>query len=466
MKACNTWSYYPYTPFLTDVGRPYICRLAPGESSVEIEWISSEDREMEYTVWLGLRDGDLRPILSTEKCFCKLTELEKETEYRCKVVTKTGSSRDRLFRTGACPGIVVNYLHPEDPAYSFSGQYLCSPSLVRHPDGFLLASMDVYGSSTPQNLTLIFRSDDDGKNWRYVSELFPCFWGKMFIHKGSLYMIACSTEYGDLLIGRSDDGGKTFGQPTVLLRGSCNPRVAGVHKNPQPVVEYRNRLWNTMEWGCWHRGTHAPTVISAYVDSDLLDPSSWEIAPPLPYDPSWPGTAEGNSAGNIEGTLVVAPDGKLYNLMRYDMTKCKPNYGRILAYRVHDENPGAPLTYSGAIEFPANHSKFEIQYDQQTKCYWSVASRILDSGCAGNRNLLSLLYSRDLKHWELAVDLIDRRDEDPHFTGFQYVDFFIEGEDILYLCRSALNRPHNFHDSNYSLFCRLKNFRRLVEMQA
>ncbi len=462
MKACDTWSYRPYTPLIGDTGHPYICRLAPGKSSVTIEWIPQEDIGAEYTVWLGPRNGELHSVQTTQACSCELTGLKNDAEYRCRVETKTGASRERLFRTGAVPGTIVNYLHPEDEAYSFSGQYLCSPSLVRHPDGYLLASMDVFDYSTPQNLTLIFRSDDNGVSWHYLSELFPCFWGKMFIHKGMLYMMACSTEYGDLLIGRSEDGGRTFGQPTVLLRGSCNSKVPGVHKNPQPVVEFHHRLWNTMEWGCWYQGTHAPSVISADIDSDLLDPHSWEIAPPVPYDPSWPGTAKGKSAGNIEGTLVVAPDGNLYNIMRYDMTKCQPNYGRVLAYRVHDEDPSAAMTYSRAIVFPANHSKFEIKYDKESKCYWSIASRILDSGCIGNRNLLSLFCSRDLEHWTVAADLIDFRNEDPRYTGFQYVDFLIEGEDILYLCRTALNKPHSFHDSNYSMFCRLKDFRKYL----
>ena len=136
-------------------------------------------------------------------------------------------SRIRLARCGESVGAAVNYLHPDDEAYAFSGRYLCSPSLVRHPDGYLLASMDLFAGNHPQNLTLIFRSDDDGKTWHYVSELMPCFWGKLFIHKGELYMLSCSTEYGDLLIGRSDDGGKTWGAPTTLLRGSCPCKEVG-----------------------------------------------------------------------------------------------------------------------------------------------------------------------------------------------------------------------------------------------
>ena len=322
--------------------------------------------------------------------------------------------------------------------------------------------MDLFAGNTPQNLTLIFRSDDDGRTWQYLAELFPCFWGKMFVHRDRLYMLGCSTEYGDLLIGRSDDGGTTFTAPTVLWRGSCKGELPGIHKNPQPVVEYNHRLWNTLEWGCWHQGTHAAMVMSADVDADLLDAESWRLTPPVPYDPAWPGTAEGPSAGNIEGTLVTAPDGNLYNIMRYDMYRCRPSFGRVLAYRVNTDDPDAPLEYSHAIPFPGNHSKFMIKKDEQTGLYLSIVSRLTDAEHNGARNLLSLVYSADLEHWELACDLIDRRDEDPKYTGFQYVDFIMEGDDLLWLCRTALNHPHNYHDANYSVFHRLADFRSLL----
>jgi len=63
-----------------------------------------------------------------------------------------------------------------------------------------------------------------------------------------------------------------------------------------------------------------------------------------------------------------------------------------------------------------------------------------------------------LKNWELVTDLFDFRDHDMEKVGFQYVDFEIEGDDMLILIRTALNNAHNFHDANYSTFYRLKNF--------
>ncbi|MBQ7223989.1 MAG: hypothetical protein IJX06_00300 [Clostridia bacterium] len=218
---------------------------------------------------------------TTQKSF-EITHLKTQTDYEFFVALGEEKSAVRLERTGKTVGYVVNYLHPDDTYYDFSGKYLCLPSLVRHPDGFWLASMDLFKGGYPQNLTLIFRSDDDGKIWNYVSELFPCFWGKTFIHNGELYMLSVNTEYGDLLIGKL---------------------------------------------------------------------------------------------------------------------------------------PSA-------------------------------------------RNLLSLLTSPDCKNWTVARDLLDYRHESADEVGFQYVNMQFDGEDIVYLCRTAINGAHNFHDSNYSTFHRIANFRR------
>lgn len=275
-------------------------------------------------------------------------------------------------------------------------------------------------------------------------------------------MLSCSTEYGDLLIGKSTDGGKTFASPTVLLRGSCKCAVAGVHKNPQPPVEYGGRIWETLEWGAWREGYHAAMVCSAPADADLMDASVWSFSEPVKYDPNWNGVAQGPSSGNIEGTLVILPDGKLYNIMRYDMVRCTPNYGLVLAYRVNTEDPEAPLEYDHTISLPGNHSKFMIRYDTVTDRYYTIISRILDSNHIGDRNLLTLMQSPDAEHWSIVCDLLDYRDSNPYKVGFQYVDFFIEGEDLLWLCRTAFNGAQSYHDANYSTFHRIHNFRKYL----
>ena len=65
--------------------------------------------------------------------------------------------------------------------------------------------------------------------------------------------------------------------------------------------------------------------------------------------------------------------------------------------------------------------------------------------------------------WDKVKDLIDIRDEqsDPKAEGVQYPSFEFDGDRIIWLCRTALNKPSNFHDSNYTTFHVIENFRDL-----
>ena len=456
MQGQSTWSYTPYKPFLWETGDIYICRIAPSKTTIHFEWL---DIGEPYTVFCRVRGEEAFSICGeTSETAFDIDGLQTNTDYEFFVAAGEKKSRVRLARTGETVGTVVNYLHPEDDAYLFSGRYLCSPSLLRLPDGTLLASMDVYATGMPQNLTLIFRSEDNGETWHYQSELMPCFWGKLFLHEGDVYMLSVSTEYGDLLIGRSTDGGKTFSAPTTLLRGSNGKSgTVGVHKNPQNIIRHGGRIYETLEWGSWGNTDyyHAAMVMSAKEDADLLLPESWHFTPPVKYDPTWEGAAPDGCKGNIEGTLCVAPDGKLYNYMRYQTSEKK-----ILAYLVNTEEPDAPISYSHAVAFPGNLSKFMIKKDAANGKYYSIVSRRIDEP-ATRRNLLSLLVSDDIANWSVVCDLLDYRHDNINKIGFQYVDFEIEGEDIIFLCRTAMNNAHNFHDSNYSTFHRIKNFRTL-----
>lgn len=458
MKGYNFWSYAPYRPLLDGVGDIYICRIAPSENAIHFEWLDGSDK---YDIFYRSKEenGEFTFYRTTDKNECDIKNLKTDTDYEFYVRSGKKKSRIRLARTGKTVGTVVNYLHPDDEAYGFSGRYLCSPSLVKHPDGFLLASMDVYAGNAPQNLTLIFRSDDNGETWSYVSELMPSFLGKMFIHKGELYMLSCSTEYGDLLIGKSADGGKTFSAPVALLRGSNGKGGnCGVHKNPQNVMIYNNRIYETLEWGSWENGEygHAAMVMSCDVNDDLLIPENWSFTEPLKFDYFTPELEElRKPVMTIEGTLTCSPDGELVNVMRFG----KRN--NAIIYKVDKNDYEAPLEFKGLMRFEANFSKFMIKYDGVSRKYYSVATRLYEGSADNARNLISLMSSSDLESWEVVCDLMDYRGCDPDKFGFQYVDFMFDGNDIIYLCRTAMNNPHNYHDSNYSTFHTIKNFRDL-----
>lgn len=460
MKGISGWSYRPYKPFFFDVGDVYICRVVPHPNKIHFEWISDEES---FSVFYRPRGmGEFIHYADTQEKHCDIVGLSCDLEYEFYVSSGQKRSRTRLARCGFVHGVAVNYLHPEDRAYSFSGKYLCSPSLVRHPDGYLLSSMDVYAGGHPQNLTLIFRSDDEGESWHYVSELMPCFWGKMFIHRGELYMLSCDTEYGDLQIGKSIDGGKSFSAPVTLLRGANGKNeTPGVHKNPQNVVHYNGRIYETLEWGAWGLKDYrfAAIVMSCDENDDLLVPENWHFTEPRLFDRFCPELDElPLDSAHIEGTLAVAPDGRLLNVMRFHGL-----YHKVLAYEVDLEDPDAMLRFSHLADFPANFTKFMIKRDDKTGYYYSIGTRVYSPEKTGVRNLLSLLRSRDLMSWETVYDILDYRNIDDKHIGFQYVDFEIEGNDIIFLCRTAFNGASDYHDSNYQTFHRIKDFRLLSQ---
>ena len=454
MKGITSWSYAPFKPTLWDSGDITVTRIVPEKDSIHIEWLGCEAKAL----YISKRDeNDYAKYSAEGKNELDVCGLDKDTDYEFYLEGDGKKSRVRLARCGDGVGIAVNYLHPDDAVYSFSGRYLCSPSLLVHPDGYMLASMDLYASSHPQNLTIIFRSDDGGESWHYQCELMPCFWGKLFYHNGAVYMLSVSTEYGDLLISRSDDGGKSFESPVTLLCGTNGKNGGiGVHKNPQNMLIHKGRLYGTLEYGAWANKDfcHAAMVMSCDVNADLLDPLSWSFTEPRKFDNFADEIADmPKCTMTIEGTLVLDPEGELLNVMRFGKR------GNALAYKVNTDSHEAMLEYHSLIDFNANLSKFMIKRDPVSNKYYSVATTLYD-GCPDNaRDYLTLMESDDLKSFRTVRELIDHRGTDTKHIGFQYVDFEFDGDDIIFLCRTAFNGAHNYHDSNYITFHRIKDFR-------
>lgn len=464
VKYNKKWSYAPYRPFFYEVGEPYINRIIPNVNNIHIEWCADESNcNAEYEIYCRPRsEGEFKRYAETKALEYTISGLNEKWEYEVYVKSGDKKSRTRLVRCGDVVDTAVNYLHPDDEAYSYSGRFLASPSIIKHPDGYYLASMDVAQGGAPQCLSMIFRSDDDGKTWHYITDLMPCFWGKLFMHKGDVYMLAVSAEYGDLLIGKSTDGGNTFEEPSVLMRGvGARLGWTGMHKAPMPIIEHNGRIWITCEYGSWGKGFHAAMVGSADKDSSLLDANSWTFSEPVKYNENWNGVPKGKSKGNLEGNPVVFPDGNIYDVMRYCMDDLERKFGLICAYKVDEQNLDAPLVFDKCIEFPANNSKFTILFDEVSKKYYSIASRILDDENINARNLLSLLASDDMEHWTVVKDIIDKTDCDKAKFGFQYVDWIFDGDNITYLCRTAMNDADTFHNSNYITFGRIEKFREL-----
>ncbi|MBR6325048.1 MAG: exo-alpha-sialidase, partial [Victivallales bacterium] len=98
-----------------------------------------------------------------------------------------------------------------------SKSYIGSPSIVRLPDGALVASHDYFGAlrtlEGENGLTSIYRSEDNGQTWMNVTHIINAYWGTMISLPDALYHIGVTRDYGDMVIRRSTDGGFTWSIP-------------------------------------------------------------------------------------------------------------------------------------------------------------------------------------------------------------------------------------------------------------
>ncbi|MBR2509765.1 MAG: exo-alpha-sialidase [Lentisphaeria bacterium] len=354
--------------------------------------------------------------------------------------------------------------------------YLGSPSLVILPDGALLASHDYFNGIKNHNgescLTSIYRSEDSGKTWKQITHIIGAFWMTMFTVGNSVYGIANTQEYGDVVIRRSDDGGFTWTTPEdenngVLLR-SGPKRVTPNYQITPGTTIIDNRIYLPLDdlqtypggpgWGPQFFHT---CVLSAPVDADLLNPANWTLSNKVAFDGTKyndPEFADAQS-GWLEGNIVKAPDGTLANIIRMHLnTRDKAGYLTL-------SKDGTKLDFdyeNGIIDFQSARSKFKIAQDPVSGLYITFCNKVVGD-YKTIRNYLVMAASRDLRHWQHLTDVMkDDSHSDPEEsklkTGFQYVDWKFDGDDIIYLVRVSYDGANNYHDSNRIWFCRMENY--------
>jgi hypothetical protein len=294
---------------------------------------------------------------------------------------------------------------------------------------------------------VVFSSADKGKSWRKIATITPLFWGKLFVHKDALYILGTRHEYGDMLIRRSTDNGKTWTEPGDSATGLL--RKGNFHCAPCQTLLHNNRIWRSMEvftGGAW--GNFEAMVISAPVDADLLNADNWCFSERLPKNPafSW-----------LEGAVLLAPDNTIVNMLRTNGSEDDK------AAIVHVAEDGKTLSFNPAtdvIDMPGGGVKFTIRYDKTTSRYWSIVNK--QTNPKAFRNNLLLVSSTDLKEWKTDATLQNHADSRVH--AWQYIDWQFEGNDIIYLSRTAfddaLGGAKNAHDANFLTFHRIVNFRK------
>ena len=382
----------------------------------------------------------------------------------------------RLAHVPAAPGVVIAKMADD----GFRERHITNVNIHILADGSYLA---LCTNGRYHRSTDIYRSTDRGASWSMWSDTAPEMnFTRLFEHNGALYIMGSRPTGGNLLISRSDDNGKTwtipsdkeyddavaFGEKGVIMPGPC-------HQAPCAMIIYEGYIWRAMEV---NSDPIRPYAIFAPVDSDLLDPASWERTNIDATTAGWDLTNGNHISQLIEGNMVIGPDGKLYNLLRAD---CSTSSSQACLAPITAATSGS-FKYQIKISVDSNFitmagggKKFTVRYDEKSNLYWAITNPAHEKGAnhAGYypsgvplslvRNKMVLCYSSDLKHWIQYKTIVEN--DDPWFHGFQYVDWQFDGEDIIAVSRTAVPEerglPVRQHDANMMTFHRIKNFRNL-----
>ena len=273
-------------------------------------------------------------------------------------------------------------------------------------------------------------------------------WAKIADFEGAMHshIVHLPDQGIDLVLGVNQDshprnielyfseGGDGWHGPHELFGG------ADYHAGSTPWAIYEGRVHvpfevqATKQWGSYQYGS-----VHAGLDDDLRWPGNWYLAQSRVPWTVLPGCSH---CGGLEGNLVVAPDGKLYNFLRL------PGYNR-LGRAVWE---GDHWTWVGLIQGVHNQSKPEIFPSKDGSRWYLLANGWPARSASGLphalRNTLCLWEATedDLSRWRLLRVIASDHHPD---HAFSYVAGMVDGDDTLWIAeRHGDDETHNFHDTN------------------
>ncbi len=379
----------------------------------------------------------------------------------------------------ATPGVTI----AKSPDELFRSKHVTNVNINILDDGSYLA---LCTNLRYTHSTNIYRSTDRGKTWSLYSTPTKMNFTRLFEHQGALYIMGVESGGSDLVICKSTDNGKTWTTPNESTgsgyirlgyrdgKGGDGGKIKG-HHAPTSMAIYDGRIWRAME-DHNDKDLIFPFVISAPVDSDLLNPESWTRSNLIYHTELKRYFHNGNIILRlIEGNVIVGPDGKLYNLLR---ASCQTASKSACLARVEKvgETYELQVAQSDFITLPGGDKKFTVRYDETTGRYWTITNPADKAGYNHGggfysslgitfdmmRNRVALYSSADLRNWQLERDNVIYH-EDPFFHGYQYIDWQFDGNDIVLVSRTASPEerglPIRQHDANMITFHRIENFR-------
>ncbi|NDP20404.1 MAG: exo-alpha-sialidase [Paludibacter sp.] len=343
--------------------------------------------------------------------------------------------------------------------------YITDPTVVILPGGEYLAACKSRFDGE-NSVVRILKSKDKGITWSYVTELSAVGFFNFFVLNKSVYLMGTKGGFNQIVILRSDDGGQTWTSPTDSRNGLLS-EAKSYHSASTATVFHNGRVWRAMEDNIpLGKRFFRALVMSAPIASDLLEAANWTFSEALPYERVWLGDSVAFN-GWYEGNVVVSPDGEIVNMLRVETYKYNEN-----AAIIHYSKDGKKASFdprTDIVPFPGGEKKFTVYFDSVSHKYWTLSNMIFkeDYGMEHGgliRNRLVLSYSPDLYHWDVKDILISH--PDAHFHAYQYVDWRIDGDDIIAVARTASDSPRGLsprqHDANYLTFHRFTDFRKRI----
>lgn len=350
----------------------------------------------------------------------------------------------------------------------------CGPGIAHAPDGSLLATVPYWWRGGPKRpgVVHVLRSSDGGETWERLPSL-EYFTAMPWTHDGALYLFAHRDGQGgyrndDLVLHRSEDGGRTWSEPVTLFEGhfwNC----------PTGIVTHDGHVYRAFDQ--LDVSGRAERVVAGDLSRDLMDPASWRISPPVPFPGPVPELCRGGRCRNSRWLEpnVIQIGGKLRLLSRVEMdAMATANVCGVCD--LSDDGEKLNLEFSQYYPMPGGQNKFHIVYDDVSRLFWTAATLVTDSqdqlgycqearkrreftGTGGNeRRILMLMYSMDALNWFQAgcIAMAPRLRQ-----SFMYASLLIDGEDLLVLSRTS-REGRDQHDADLCTFHRVRDFRRLA----
>lgn len=351
-----------------------------------------------------------------------------------------------------------------------------SPSIAKIGNT-IYASMD---SNARQ--VYVFASEDNGKSYDFRSKIDNFKFASLFTLNNELYLLGVEVD-GDVgryaAITKSTDGGRTWSKITPnsgrLPQSSdgfaaLSSSTAVLIANGRVYKAYSGQAINGKSFS-WRKGCSC-YIESAPVTSDLLNPANWTVSNSVSFDTntylSHPNASDVPTYVYCqEGNMVLAKDGSVRAIYRVDSV---PIPGYAIMLKLSDD--GKVLTYDrtspdSMLSFEGGITKCTIRYDETSGKYLAFVNNITDGRSWAQRNVLSLAVSDDLVNWRLCKTiLVDRSFMNDYISitrhAFQYVDWIVDGDDIIFTVREAMGDSENYHNANYLTFYRLSDYRELI----